>query len=993
MSRGVPVFVTSLIVVILIAAVFFILINTNKLSFSPSLKSSEIQSERGEITRNVAELERDIASLNKEIIRLSNMGGGAENLEEISKLAQERTDNLEVMLEEDPALAFSLLLPYEYFKSMPDELKDSFEQKTVAEGVIQSIYYDGSEDRIDYHLITGEGRKRLFFVNEYPPIISGASVRINGYELGNLIIALFSEQNLELIETTNYAANNLDEGMNSPAFSPPLTNARDYLDFVRNESLGEQKTVVILYRFQDSPPDYPFTKEEIYQNIFEGQVQEFFNESSFGKTFFTGEVFGWYTLDWACDGMAGGIPNEVGIALIDEEVYFPEYSRIIFIGDDRSCDSLVGSGTIGKWSLDSNDGSFRASVANVEFTKHFFTKAPMPSGGERDYEWKAGLGLLSHELGHNFIASHANSLECGSEIQQGVCLSGSYGNLFDVMGKAWVIGIPLRFGDFFENNTNAGFHFGGVFKEQFGWIEENSTLKINMDGKYRLRPIEGKNAIIAKIDQEDYPQIGSYYLEYRSPHGYDSSISDPLSEGNLGGIFINRISWEQFFPPNQPNIFAPATFLLDTSPSTYDPYDSDWYDVVLKQGDIYIDEGDGIEITNLGEDLSNPRDPKIFFEVNVSEPKCVREKPKISFFPGEEFKVYVYPGQQGFLRMMIGFWNTDSIICPSSVFDLDVEVPEGWIFDVGNYTPFPVELESRRSKFLPNFFWDNADFEVPSNVEFGNYTIVMTFKNLDTGLNEEKDLNVEVLGACEEVQNVDDLDRIRENLVGCHIQTANIDLSGINWEPIGRNLDEFKGIYDGNGFTIYNLKSVSDRKGTRGLFGVNMGTIRNVKLENVEIRGTQQNGAIAGSNKGLIETSGVISGRIESRLGYAGGITGNNDGGTIRNSFSQAEIAGDNNVGGLAGRSYGEIVNSYSMGFVEGNSDTGGLIGLNSGGYIISSYWDIETSGQQNSAGGEGRTTIEMTSVPRPGNTYVDWDFQEVWDQVNGDYPFLKWQR
>ncbi|MBU0466637.1 MAG: S8 family serine peptidase [Nanoarchaeota archaeon] len=83
----------------------------------------------------------------------------------------------------------------------------------------------------------------------------------------------------------------------------------------------------------------------------------------------------------------------------------------------------------------------------------------------------------------------------------------------------------------------------------------------------------------------------------------------------------------------------------------------------------------------------------------------------------------------------------------------------------------------------------------------------------------------------------------------------------------------------------------------------------------------------------------------------------------------------------------------YSNIFVNG-ATSGGIIGfVEEPARIIMnlSYWDTQTSGQSESAGGgDGRTTEEMTTVPRPNNTYVDWDFFAVWEQEDGDYPKLR---
>ena len=58
-----------------------------------------------------------------------------------------------------------------------------------------------------------------------------------------------------------------------------------------------------------------------------------------------------------------------------------------------------------------------------------------------------------------------------------------------------------------------------------------------------------------------------------------------------------------------------------------------------------------------------------------------------------------------------------------------------------------------------------------------------------------------------------------------------------------------------------------------------------------------------------------------------------------------------------------------------------------------SCYWNTEISGMEDSQGGEGRTTDEMT-WPHAANTYVGWDFDHVWledetGDLNGGYPVI----
>ncbi|MEK6896333.1 MAG: LamG domain-containing protein [Nanoarchaeota archaeon] len=175
------------------------------------------------------------------------------------------------------------------------------------------------------------------------------------------------------------------------------------------------------------------------------------------------------------------------------------------------------------------------------------------------------------------------------------------------------------------------------------------------------------------------------------------------------------------------------------------------------------------------------------------------------------------------------------------------------------------------------------------------------------------------------------------------------------------------------------------------------------------IRGGDQLGGLAGVFRGTIEESYAIT-NISTVTRHVGGLMGyldNDIPSKILNTFSWGTINNEgrdpsiNATGGLIGEirieSYSSnsvvVANSYSNVSITSFFLAGGLIGKKSDDAritISNSYWDINTSGQNQSAGGEGRTTQEMTSVPRPPNTYAGWDFTEIWAQANGQYPLLQ---
>jgi len=135
---------------------------------------------------------------------------------------------------------------------------------------------------------------------------------------------------------------------------------------------------------------------------------------------------------------------------------------------------------------------------------------------------------------------------------------------------------------------------------------------------------------------------------------------------------------------------------------------------------------------------------------------------------------------------------------------------------------------------------------------------------------------------------------------------------------------------------------------------------------------------------------------------YIGGITGENEDGMVEDNFTRTRVEGNDYVGGLVGICSGStlsgilIADSYAIGEVYGSGNVGGLLGSGAANIVVNSYWNTETTGQTTSAGGEGRTTAEMT-YPYEANTYIDWDFEEIWYpdiayEINNGYPFLQWQ-
>ena len=149
--------------------------------------------------------------------------------------------------------------------------------------------------------------------------------------------------------------------------------------------------------------------------------------------------------------------------------------------------------------------------------------------------------------------------------------------------------------------------------------------------------------------------------------------------------------------------------------------------------------------------------------------------------------------------------------------------------------------------------------------------------------------------------NAETFDTENANVGNCHgyyfKQTADIDLTGVSWEPIGYSGGYyFAGNYDGGGHSITNAVSTGkvDPEGyaTAGIFGwVAFGSVANLHVKNANFVATGQNnysyvGGIAGVCYGSsIKNCSVENSSLESRRNNnnncAGSIVGYSTGGTF----------------------------------------------------------------------------------------------------------------
>ncbi len=167
------------------------------------------------------------------------------------------------------------------------------------------------------------------------------------------------------------------------------------------------------------------------------------------------------------------------------------------------------------------------------------------------------------------------------------------------------------------------------------------------------------------------------------------------------------------------------------------------------------------------------------------------------------------------------------------------------------------------------------------------------------------------------------------------------------WRPMGM-ADEngeftghYKGIFDGNGYSISGLyvnrdeatADVNSRfKSSIGLFGYHDGVTKNLGILDSYMRGNYCIGGICGYNDG-----GTIQNCYSAATvcgdSYIGGICGRSRSNSIiENCYNAGYIYGaTRSIGGICGDNYSTIESCYNIGIIEGNFMVGGIVGGSSG--------------------------------------------------------------
>lgn len=202
----------------------------------------------------------------------------------------------------------------------------------------------------------------------------------------------------------------------------------------------------------------------------------------------------------------------------------------------------------------------------------------------------------------------------------------------------------------------------------------------------------------------------------------------------------------------------------------------------------------------------------------------------------------------------------------------------------------------------------------------------------------------------------------------------------IDWVPIGHIATgyEYTGTFDGQNHTVSGLYFNDTSTSNVGLFGYNMGTIKNVGVvDSYFFNGNNAVGGVCGSNYGVNATitncfnTGTVGGKTD-----VGGVCGNNNYGTIENCYNTGQVSGTTSIGGVCGYNCGgsTIKNCYNTGQVSGTTSIGGVCGYNDSYSTVKNCYYLTGTAENGVANNLGTATnVESKATDKFKSGEVVW--------------------
>lgn len=481
---------------------------------------------------------------------------------------------------------------------------------------------------------------------------------------------------------------------------PPI---KSHIDV--SETLGEQSTLVFLVTFPDLGEEerYGITAETAESEYFDLEnpwsVNSYFTENSEGRAWFAGECIGWLILPHEssyygyCTNFQYGMVMSDTIEMVDDEVYFPDYGRLVFVVAGQCIQPQSTGGKI--VTVFTDDGMVLMSET-----------------------WNNVVDLLQemngtciHELGHALGAGHANGTYFQGQEEECLGDFGLFtgGYFYEGYHRPYAV---YEYWDYFSVMGSSGVgHLQEVVKQKFGWRDKKQIVEMRGSGSVVLdqRALPSAGIKFVKIPATlslpapelymDPPGRKSYALEYSYPNTIFESIPSihPMMPDNV----VLRLYEEKVGGVDD----GENNFWFGETVAIRKDQDGDQYaeSLCLGIGEKFCDSN-GITIM-VTEKTGAGADAKAEVEISF---ECLGESGPLIF---SESDYLYFEGREPFQEdreISITVGNTEGVVCGRNQYTLEAFPSEGWRVELGKTS---LELDPLMAEEVPAVIKPPISFE------------------------------------------------------------------------------------------------------------------------------------------------------------------------------------------------------------------------------------------------------------------------------------------